>query len=245
MTGEGAFRDVPATPEQVFAVLKGCSIVSELEMTSSVDDLLFVWDADDWKGLSLGLNWLYSIEVSKDEWRNVLLPVKQKTVWDVCCFLAGRVTFPKVETLRALGGECKTGAAFLALKNEMGKLGIKTQGLKPSMPIGETLRRHANDMNLVFSRFLGKKTPKTTIRISTTHKSVGWLVLFAIIVSYTSGFIPYHGLMLLVALIGTLIGIPVLMIIVNRPPASVTMEGVTTFGDAARLIAEAHTNNFS
>jgi hypothetical protein len=244
MNGKGAFRDAPATPEQIFGVMKrrGYFEIDNLQISSTVAEFLDQFDLVDWKIISEGLCREFGVPYSKNEWRAVMFPAKRRTIRDICCHLATQAALPEVGTLKALGGECKTGAAFLALKHEMGKFGIKTQGLKPSMPIGETLRRHAGDMELVFSRFLRENTPKMNQRLSSTYKVIFWAVILGAAVCFSCGLVPYPFPVLGAAFCVMFLGIPILYLS-NMPPDSVTMEGVTTFGDAARLIAAAHSNN--
>jgi hypothetical protein len=169
-------------------------------------------------------------------------PEKQRTLQDVCGFLASRTTFPRIEELRALGGKCKTGAAFLALRNEMKTVGVEVRGVKPSTPVSELLRIHSVSIIRAFIRLAPGRLPRLSGKANMGERICGWTFLAGLAILFTSGWITYSFPVLLADTFALLFGFLGLWIFSNLPPARVSVDNVVTFGDFARIIADAHSN---
>lgn len=152
----------PAAPEDVLAVFKDqyrfqLKFDPEAEPDYEID---FALTVRDWTnacdlirpsrlGPALGAE--FGVEATRNDWLQVLKPVKKRTLKEVCEFISsrgGRV--PVAKSYRIFGTRCRTAGAFLAIRAMLNEAGIDVRGLRPSCSVNEFIKnnnRHSALLN--------------------------------------------------------------------------------------------------
>ncbi len=135
--------EVPATPEYVLELFR--EIVREwdergdllsFETTVSEfanewnDTILFWWEfarpLNEFTGLNLPLN----------EWKSILSPMRQRTLREVCEFVASRMrTRQTIRPWHHIGGDCLPAGAFLTARSILTRCGADAREIAPSTPL--------------------------------------------------------------------------------------------------------------
>src|SRR3954451_23746353 len=71
----------------------------------------------------------------------ILHPVSEKTIGNLCDYVATRATSPVVRPIDIGGSQCLAAGAFLALRKVLRDAGEDVTDLHPSSPLGPTLAR--------------------------------------------------------------------------------------------------------
>jgi hypothetical protein len=154
MTRERPPTQVPATSGYVLAkLLDEHRLLSPLDPEAEPDDVLdagstiAAWrNARDlpptWPlGRALGESW--GIARTDAEWRAVLEPARNRTLADLCAFIADSgATRPAFEPAGYLGASpCDAAGAFLAVRSILRESGADADAIKPSTPLAPYLER--------------------------------------------------------------------------------------------------------
>jgi len=238
MNGRGAYSLVSATPEQILGILQDIWPLEQLSISSSVSDLLNCSMAT-WRELARMLNSQFKVNISQEEWRCALKPHGKRTLRDVCNLLARHVSLPQISRLKALGANCPTGAAFLALRDEINATGLDAKRIRPSTPLNQWLRLHSENIISATVRLLPGKLPKIRWTVHPAYKLSAWTFLIGLIVVLASSSVNFPPLLVFAAVFACGLGFISFVITSHLPPAEVRMEKIVTFGDLARLIATA------
>lgn len=94
--------------------------------------------------LGPALNKQFEINVSKDQWRAVLLPEFRSSLRGVCELIAAHAYAPVIEPARVFGRECRAAGAFLTLRWLLVTAGADVRDFRPSTPLDPLLRRHSS-----------------------------------------------------------------------------------------------------
>jgi hypothetical protein len=144
---------VPASPEYILAVIRDShrqqcqsdpEAESGVELTfeTTVDEWRYACDLLDWPHLARGLADQWKLDCPDDAWRNLLEPATERTLHDLCEFLARGATRPSVDPVRIMGTSCLTAGAFLTIRWILRDAGADVVAVTPSTPLCEYTRRY-------------------------------------------------------------------------------------------------------
>ena len=123
----------------------------QIELTENTS--IWEWrDAQDllpWEELSKFLNQEFRINASKSEWKEVLTPEDDRTLRDLCSFIANKAEKIVFKPVKRLGTESLTAAIFLTIKMNLKKKGVDTSELRPSTSIEQFLEVDDNFSPLI------------------------------------------------------------------------------------------------
>ena len=152
------YNTAPATPAYVLAVLRDWRRYAdfpdpetELNFDTPVEDWELEFDYDLvfrpwWKVLGESLNELFDLAVPLADWKPVLRPAGDRTVGDVCRFVAGRATRPVVRPANIAGTTCAKAGAFRAVRGLLIDAGLppaEAARVAPSRPLEPYATRFA------------------------------------------------------------------------------------------------------
>jgi hypothetical protein len=245
MNGQNTFSEVPAKPEQILGIFQDWQRLElgnafnekeTLAFDTTVSDWRAVCDLRGWQQLGKTMNKFFSTTFSKDEWRAVMKPEKQKTLRDVCVLVASRASLPTVGELKIFGKPCKTASAFFALRSYLQLAGLDVARLRPSTKIDGCLRLHTQTVIEVITKLAPGKMPLMKTKFNLGHRLSGWACLVGLLTLVAGGILerPEWIVAGCLVLVFAFIAITVFS---NLTPAVVHLEGLETFGDLSRLIA--------
>ncbi|MDC6367220.1 hypothetical protein [Flagellimonas amphidinii] len=143
------------SPEEIFEIFKEQHRLAspldpiadetfELTKETVIVDLQDAQDLLPWQEWTEWLNQCYGIEANRVEWKEVVKPTTEKTLWDVCLFISERAEKEEVKPIKLLGNECLSSAVFLTLKKNLKIKGANVDNLRPSTNISEYLDNNDN-----------------------------------------------------------------------------------------------------
>lgn len=246
---------VPATANHVLAVFRDwyrqqCQFASAVEPGV---DLTFAttiaeWQSacdliGGWRTLGRILNGMWDLDQPDEAWRSVLKPAGQRTLRDLCEFIASGAVRPTIEPLKILGAECLPAGAFLAIRSLLREAGVDTDPIAPSTPYGEYARRHLGVFLGPISRLAPGALPAVKVRaplydLSCTGLGCGlvigvlsWPLALAMNSFFAAISVVATGLaVVLVSSAGMAISARI-------EPNNVAFGDLGTFGDLARAVA--------
>lgn len=197
----------PMTPAEVFQTLEAArhfvaSQWGDPDETLAPDMTVLAWCSayEDFawglrKNLAVHLNDLFGLSLKWSEWRTVLKPERQRTVWDVCEFIAERAQIPCIRPVPVLGVPCRSAGAFHALHHMLAAAGRDVSRLKPSMVLDADFDAQFGALcrlaPLLGNTRLAPHIPKPgPLRAAGCVLLIGGVVL-AMLVSWPAGFVAW------------------------------------------------------
>jgi hypothetical protein len=135
--------EVPATPEYVLELFR--ENVREWDQPSDLlsfettvsefanewnDTILFWWE------LARPLNEFTGLNLPLNEWKSILSPMRQRTLREVCEFVASRMrTRQTIRPWHHIGGDCLPAGAFLTARSILARCGADAREITPSTPL--------------------------------------------------------------------------------------------------------------
>jgi len=113
---------------------------TELTFRSTVADWRSACDLLHWRELGRGLGTEWGINATDAEWRAVLEPARERTLSDVCQFIADRARLPQIVPRGFFGARCAAAGVFLGVRSALAEGGIDTKRLRPSTELAPYLR---------------------------------------------------------------------------------------------------------
>ena len=244
-------RTVPATPGYVLAVLRNVLRNDEEaydwpgdELTADITVAEFMgsWPHMDPPALGGTMNVVWGLDVPDGEWVAVLEPAEQRTVGEVCEFLAARVRRPVVRPADIAGVRCAKAGAFRAIVDVLTGTGL-TDGeagtIAPSTPLADYLWRYQGAFRFELTKLAPGAIPEPTFEFpppsgAMIGVAVGPVVMVAAILT---GWLP--GVVL--ACVGTLLCYLVAWVSGEHrvPPPVAGLGNLRTFRDLAETLAAA------
>jgi len=168
--------DEPATPEYILAVFQDmhrqqCQHDPEADPDAV---LSFATTTAEWRNacdllptreLGRAQNSQWAIQCSDHEWRAALEPCHEKTLADVCAFIAGRTSQPRIRPARLFGRTCVSAGAFLTVRSLLHQAGALTEEITPSTQLAPYTRRYSD----LFLGPISEIAPGTLPLVSIAH----------------------------------------------------------------------------
>lgn len=231
-----------ATPEYVLDVLR--TSFPRLSWETPADEVIFFASEDsaDATGLAKLFNTAFRIQVPPNEWSEAFLNSRNRTVRELCKFIAQHARRPAIRPWRHVAGDCLPAGAFLTVRSMLVRLGARPDQVTPSTPLRSILPRFAD--TLIWE--LQLLAPANLPQYSETRrlKSVGWAVLAVSLalgglgVALTKLGVP-DPVLALVGLMcfGVVLGTLLYSLGMILPPSRVTFGNLHTFRDLAYALA--------
>jgi len=239
---------LPATPDYVLAVIRDshrqqCQFDPEAEPDAELtfETTIAEWrsacDLLDWRRLGRALDLEWKLGRSDAAWRTVLEPAKERTIRELCEFVAQGSVWPVIEPVSILGSTCLTAGAFLAIRSLLREAGADVSTVRPSMPLGEFARQHLGVFLGPISWLAPNTLPEVQINTPWYDPCLAGFLLGLFAASAGSWFsspliVTAGGLLALTSWIATLKTARFLA------PSSVKFGDLQTFRDLATLVAE-------
>lgn len=129
----------PATQGYVLAVLR--TSFPTLTRDTALDD--FLLDADESatnaRHLSKLFNQAFHLQVPTSDWWEAFPAISNRTVGDLCDFLAQHARRPVIRPWRHVSGESLPAGAFLTVRSILTQFGAKPDEITPSVPLKSVL----------------------------------------------------------------------------------------------------------
>jgi hypothetical protein len=113
---------------------------AELSFRSTVTDWRRACDLLHWRELGRGLSTEWGFNATDAEWRAVLEPARERTLGDVCQFIADRARLPQIIPRGFFGARCAAAGVFLGVRSALASEGIDTKRLRLSADLEPYLR---------------------------------------------------------------------------------------------------------
>lgn len=211
--------------------IKGLEISGETKIGDWRDhcDLLY------WEELHLFFNQYFEMDIDWEEWKKVVCPEWEKTMYDLASLIAAHAKKVKIPTIKLFGVECKNAGIYRTITLELKKQGIKA--LSPSKDWREWIRQ--NYIELVHT--VNKISPGAIAKVNIQSEKL-----------YNIGFniLTFGDLLFVIACLSNLkyILIPVSIFIsingrmiinfaAKLPPKKVEISGIDNFRDLVKAIA--------
>ena len=117
-----------------------------LTMNSTIDEWRNANDLLPWRPLSRWLNDQFNISSTEEEWRDILTPSHERTLYDVCIFICKKLSSSVVVPIKRLGQECLSAAIFVTLKKHLQRRQVDVSELKPSSSVAPYLEKYFSPM---------------------------------------------------------------------------------------------------
>jgi hypothetical protein len=245
---------VPASADFVLEAIREshrhqCAFDPEADQSAelSPDTTVAEWrNACDLVGtddLGAALNALWEINVSRDGWRAVLEPPKQRRLREVCQLIASHARRSVIRPSGALGAACAPAAAYWAIRGMLLRAGADPAALRPSSPISEVARRFPEVFLGPIARLAPGRLP--TVSIRTPWHDAAFAVLgvgvAAMLAAPMLGWLGWIGAGLMTAMIWTgivllLTGFLCIWLTARLQPRQLRFGDVGTFRDLAEVI---------
>lgn len=215
---------------------------AELTFETTVADWRDACDLLDWRPLGRALDETWGLGRSDEAWRSVLEPAKERSLRDVCEFIASGGRMPSIEPAGFLGATCLPAGAFLAIRSLLRDAGADASSIAPSTPLDEYARRHGGVFLGPISRLAPGSLPPVTVSTPWYDLCINMACL-ALLAAFAGSLVmtmaELAGAVLVIAgvvvflasWIGIRISAPLL-------PAKVEFGSLRTFRDLACVVAE-------
>jgi len=155
---------VPVTPDYILASMQEewrqialPDPTEERELptfTTTIAQWRDLLDLLDWRRLGRALNEAWGTSFSRQQWREVLEPPREKTLRQVCELLASQAKRPLVPPATLLGHRCGSAGVFLAIRAMLIHAGVR-DCVRPSTALQPMLRKRPE----VFLRQVARLSP--------------------------------------------------------------------------------------
>jgi len=250
MKGQNTFAETSASPEQVLGIFRDwqrlelgrCMRERDLlSFTTTVSGWRASCDLQGWQELGVALNKYFGTTVSKDEWRATMKPEKKKYLRDVCALIATRAKLPTPGDQKVFGKPCKPASSFFALRSCLQLAGVDTAHLRPSTKLDSCLRLHTQDVIEAVTKLAPGKMPQMATKFNWRHRLSGWVCLGGLLTLVAGGILERPE-WTVVGCLFLALGFIAVTVFSNLPPSEVRLEGLETFGDLSRMIANGERN---
>jgi hypothetical protein len=209
---------------------------TELLMSTSVQDWQDDADLLPWPKLADAFNAYWNMNASREQWRQVLTPENNRTIRDVCGFIAAHGQIENVNPPKLFGRECAPAGVFFAVRDLLSRGGADVTDVVPSSELKNYAINHAD----VFVNEISRLAPGRLPVMQMDHPSDRWLcpLLIAwvsLMISLAiSPFVPFLWVPILIIAICTFMA---LRRTAKLNPSDVQFGELVTFRDLCNQLA--------
>ncbi len=215
----------------------------DLEFSTVVSQWRMACDLLGWKGLGQALGDEWDIKVNNDQWKALLEPAGERTLGDVCEFIAANTNRRRdvIQPISPLGLPCPATSAFLAIRHYLSKAGVDVSELRPSSLLKPYTCKYPEIFLGPIAKLKPEKLPLIEINTPLQNIFTGLVILgifliiiggvLALLIKPFGLFMPFLG----VAMIGCgILGV----FFTSRFRPKVNFTGVTTFRELVYKLIE-------
>lgn len=177
---------MPVTPEYVFKVLDShCAAIEEAYCGEGIanewawDTKLKEWrmliDGGTWKEIAAAMQWQWLTTYTDDEWNRFFEESSERTVGDLCNFIAARGSRPKVGPVTVCGKECVPAGLFLAMRHALEARGEDVSSLMPSTNIAQYVKAFTTPGKVLAVCVLVSPWSSPSLKIVSPLSALRWL----------------------------------------------------------------------
>jgi hypothetical protein len=242
---------VPAIPDFVLSVIVDnhrqqsqfdpeADPIAVLTFDTTVAEWRNACDLVDWRRLGRALNDNWKIDCSKEQWKSVLVPPRQRKLLDVCNLIAAEASREVIRPVALLGRPCATAGAFLTVRHFLQKAGADADAITPSTPLAPFLRNYYGVFLGPVSCLAPNTLPPVKIRSPLYWGSIAGYMLSWLLMAFCSFMMSRYlwwcwGTMLSAAAMAIFYAL--IWIAAKSRPASVEFGNLKTFRDLAKCLA--------
>ena len=105
---------------------------AEITADMTVREWRWANDLVGWKKLGKFLNKEFRVQISQEEWQNVLEPARTRKLIEVCTLLSNYAEKDSYEPKTLFGEPCLKAGVFLTIKKNLKDKGVDVSNLRPS-----------------------------------------------------------------------------------------------------------------
>ena len=125
----------------------------QLDKNSTIRDWRIANDLVGWRKLGDFINKEFKIEISKEQWKEILEPSEERRLWEVCKLISGRAIKIEAIPIKIFGEECITASMFKVLKRNLKEREVDVSQLKPSSYLKEYLSNNYEEVIMEITRY--------------------------------------------------------------------------------------------
>ncbi|OQP46212.1 hypothetical protein [Niastella populi] len=114
----------------------------ELTFETTILEWRDICDLVDTSKLWKYLNYYFRMTADEEAWMNILEPEDEKTLGDLCNFIAILAEKEIIRPIKLFGNYCTTAAIFKSLKGRLKNRGIDVPDLKPSSQLAPLVKKY-------------------------------------------------------------------------------------------------------
>jgi hypothetical protein len=114
----------------------------DLRFETTIFDWRDICDLVDTSELWKYLNYYFHLEAGRETWMEILEPDDEKTLADLCQFVADRAEREIIEPIKIMGDYCTTAAIFKSLKRRLKDRGLDVSDIRPSSQLEPLVKKY-------------------------------------------------------------------------------------------------------
>lgn len=186
MEDSAALFEEPATPEYALAVLRNSSAAARPDdprfPRASFETTIADWRASlggsgDASHLGENFNAMFRLNLSAGQWRGALEPTTQRTLGELCVFIARHARRPRIRPAKRWGLTDRAAGAFLTVRFLLTEAGANPWWIGPSSLLAPYASRYLN----VFLNDLRRLAPGVLPEARMRFVSPGQKLMLALI----------------------------------------------------------------
>ena len=115
---------------------------AKLNFETTVIEWRVACDLVGWRKLGHAINQRWGLSHNDEEWFSVFEPEEERTLWDICKFIAKDVVPPQLSAVKILGRDCLEAGIFRQIQGLLKEAGANVSNLTPSTCLDEYARHY-------------------------------------------------------------------------------------------------------
>lgn len=166
-------------------VLKGQELVFE----TTISDWRDICDLVDTSQLWKYLDDYFHLRADRDTWMTVLEPEDEKTLGDLCNFIADHAEKEIIGPVKLFGNDCNTAAIFKSLKRRLEDRGIDVSNFRPSSHLEPLVKKYKSVLIQEINQIDPTVLPPIDFKTNWVYK---WGLRLLLTFIFVTGFLAYR-----------------------------------------------------
>ncbi|WP_417391697.1 hypothetical protein [Gimesia sp.] len=183
--------EVSATPEYVLSVFQDQQRLyflldydehprEVLSFESTIEEWRSQMDLVGWRALGRAENKFWKMNLSDQEWRQVLKPEREKTLRGVCALIAQHASTPVIREVIFFGKPCRPASVFLTIRALLQEAGADVSEIAPSTLLVDYTSKYSGDFLWTISRLAPGTMPEPRIENQGLYQAADLCLLWTI-----------------------------------------------------------------
>jgi hypothetical protein len=161
----------------------------DLTFETTISDWQDICDLVDTSELFKYLNYYFHLEASRETWMDILEPEEEKTLGDLCNFVADTAEKEVIEPIKIMGDFCSTAAIFKSLKKRLEDRGLDVSDIRPSSQLEPLVKKYKSVLIEEINQIDPRVLPPIEFKTNWVYKW-GFRLLLTFI--FVTGFLAYR-----------------------------------------------------